>query len=387
MSYLIFDGVNLTDRFGLVLSGAGTYDAPARAVEGITIPGRSGNLLRDDGNYLNLDVTYAGCGLKLRDRSKLDELRAFLSARQGTYFQLADSYHLDEYRMARFVGPFIPTMSVALKLATFDLTFDCKPQRFLLSGDQATRFLAKPAASAYTYASYTDFAADVASDLMDAGLGAGYTRSQVTAMKFSVLPVDFSAIYATYGDVPLTFRCGWSQPYFWLATDSDPTTGSHVSEYGFSRGSSSWFLGSNYSFQYLIQPYGFNCAVLYGDTELVTDGLTASRVLLNPDGLPVKPIVKISVTGGTDPDNYVAGVNSCGIMVSGTIPASVTEITIDAETLDVYSDTDGNSSGVVINLNDIVSFSEDEMTLGTGENTIYTTNTGDVEIIPRWARL
>ena len=134
--YLIFDGENLTKRFGLVISGTGAFSSPARSVELVGVPGRNGDLIQDGGRYTNIEVLYAGCGLKIRDRSQLDALRAFLSARQDGYYKIADSYHPDEYRLGRFVGPFDPTLGAALRVATFDLVFECKPQRFLLLGDR-----------------------------------------------------------------------------------------------------------------------------------------------------------------------------------------------------------------------------------------------------------
>ena len=136
MNYLIYDGVNLTLRFGLIISGAGTFSAPSRIVDTVPVPGRNGYLVRDDGYYANTELVYAGSGLRRRDRDQLEQLRVFLSRHQDGYYKLADSYHPDEYRMARFVGPFSPSVGPQLRLATFDLVFDCKPQRFLLSGDE-----------------------------------------------------------------------------------------------------------------------------------------------------------------------------------------------------------------------------------------------------------
>lgn len=384
MSYLIFDGVNLTERFGLVISGSGTFNGPARAVEGIAVPGRNGYLIRDDGRYENIELIYAGSGLKKKDVGNLADLRAFLSVRQGAYFKLADSYHPDEYRMARFVGPLEAAMSPALRMASFDLAFDCKPQRFLLNGDEAKTF-AVGSASSYTYHTADEMSSIIAGVVESAAFAAGYSRSEIASLRYSILPVDFTAIYTALGgeDAILNFRLGWDQPYFWVACDANPLTATgFISTSGYSRSA----LASNMTaYSYLIQPYGFNAGVLLNGTVKAEDGLATAYVLVNPEQVLSKPLLKLHVNYAEPLSNYIAGVNGCGIFFDGTIRADI--ITIDTETLNAYSLPEDNPDGTLLNVNHDISFSEDAITLEPGINMIYTTASASVDVVPRWVRL
>ena len=65
-------------------------------------------------------------------------LRSFLLTRTG-YRRLEDTYHPDEYRMAMFEGP-LSVKEIGNIAGTFDITFNCKPQRFLKSGEKKITF-------------------------------------------------------------------------------------------------------------------------------------------------------------------------------------------------------------------------------------------------------
>ena len=61
-NYLTFAGKNSKD-FLLYISGPGVYDSPETDVELQTIPGRNGDLIRDNARagerrYKNLDISY-----------------------------------------------------------------------------------------------------------------------------------------------------------------------------------------------------------------------------------------------------------------------------------------------------------------------------------------
>ena len=47
---IIFGGVDSSD-YGIYISGTGTYNAPERAVEFVTVPGRNGAIAMDQGRY------------------------------------------------------------------------------------------------------------------------------------------------------------------------------------------------------------------------------------------------------------------------------------------------------------------------------------------------
>ena len=54
---LTFDGENSGD-YGIYITGAGTFNAPQRDVDLVTIPGRNGSFALDHGRFENIEVTY-----------------------------------------------------------------------------------------------------------------------------------------------------------------------------------------------------------------------------------------------------------------------------------------------------------------------------------------
>lgn len=132
-NWITFGGVS-SKEYGVYISGGGTYDAPARDVEKIAIPGRNGDLTIDNGRYENIKVEYPAFiyqGFPVN----VDGLRNFLLSQRG-YKKLMDSYHPNEYRMARWDGDFVSDVEENLTGGHFTLTFDCMPQRFYDDGDQ-----------------------------------------------------------------------------------------------------------------------------------------------------------------------------------------------------------------------------------------------------------
>ena len=126
---LTFNDINLTQAFGVYVSGSGTFGAPARDVTFLTVPGRSGQLTMDNGSFQNILVTYP-CFIARDFSENIEHLRSFLLSSAG-YKALSDTYHPDEYRMGAFVGPIAPTVDRDLGRGSFDLVFNCMPQRFL----------------------------------------------------------------------------------------------------------------------------------------------------------------------------------------------------------------------------------------------------------------
>lgn len=134
---LIFGGVNSAD-FGVFISGEGRFNAPKRAVTIVSVPGRNGDVLIDEGRYENIEVTYPGyvVGLGMEDfEAKLSGFRNALCSQIG-YQRLTDTINSDEYRMAAIPNgiEFKPVMYNTV--AKFDIVFNCKPQRYLLSGEE-----------------------------------------------------------------------------------------------------------------------------------------------------------------------------------------------------------------------------------------------------------
>ena len=158
-----FDGVT-SGSLGVAILGDGAFNAPERDVEMVAIPGRNGDYILDKGRYMNIEVTYP-CTLvadSVADFPQaMADLRSLLCSKT-TYCRLEDDYNPNEYRMAMYKSG-LEVDPMVLKAGTFDITFECKPQRFLKSGETAvsvtsgddvtnpTPFPARPMLEVYGY--------------------------------------------------------------------------------------------------------------------------------------------------------------------------------------------------------------------------------------------
>lgn len=124
--------------FGIYISGAGTFNAPEKAYQFFEIPGRSGDLIGNDHRLMNVELTYHAF-IYTNFRQNVREFRSFLLSLNG-YQKLSDTYHPDEYRMACYVGAFEAEPTPMLDAGEFDITFICKPQRYLVSGEAVYLF-------------------------------------------------------------------------------------------------------------------------------------------------------------------------------------------------------------------------------------------------------
>lgn len=133
---LVFDGESSRD-YGIYITGQAVYNAPERDVEMINIPGRNGSFALDKGRFQNIEVTYPA-GIFADNEADfaqgISDFRNFLCSRNG-YVRLTDDYNPNEYRMAVYKSG-LDVSPAQLKAGEFDITFDCKPQRYLLSGEE-----------------------------------------------------------------------------------------------------------------------------------------------------------------------------------------------------------------------------------------------------------
>lgn len=132
INWITFNGKSLKD-FGVYISGSGVFDAPERDEESIEVPGRNGELTLDNGRYKNITITYPAFIIRNFKRN-VSGLRNFLLSNRG-FGRLEDTYHPEEYRLAKWAGNFEAEPIDELYAANFKLTFDCYPQRFLKSGE------------------------------------------------------------------------------------------------------------------------------------------------------------------------------------------------------------------------------------------------------------
>ena len=136
---LSFAGVDLS-TFGVYISGSGVFDAPERVYDPITIPGRNGALLGIENRLENIELTYPAF-VYANFRKAISDLKSFLLSHPG-YQEIADTYYPEEYRMGYYAGGLAPEMTQRLEAGNFDLTFNCKPQRYLKAGRTVTTMTA-----------------------------------------------------------------------------------------------------------------------------------------------------------------------------------------------------------------------------------------------------
>ena len=133
MGKLWIDGTGL-EEFGITVSGEGTYNAPELDYETVPVPGRNGELIKSNGRYKNITVTYPA-GITQKFRENAAAARAFLLGAGAQYRRLVDSYHPDTYRMGIYTGGIDFSMGFLNRAGETSLAFNCMPQRFLMSGE------------------------------------------------------------------------------------------------------------------------------------------------------------------------------------------------------------------------------------------------------------
>lgn len=133
-----FDTYN-SKNYGVYLTGAGVYNAPVRAVEMVSIPGRNGAFALDQGRFENIEVTYHASIVADNETDFANGIANFRNAicSKVGYQRLEDEYNPDEYRMAVYKSGLDVTPKM-LRTGEFDIVFDCKPQRFLKSGENSS---------------------------------------------------------------------------------------------------------------------------------------------------------------------------------------------------------------------------------------------------------
>lgn len=123
--------------YGVYISGQGTFNSPVRSLSIQPVPGRNGDIIGMETRLENGEFTYKDAFIFNSFASQIEAFKAMLLSVVG-YRKLIDSYHPDEFRMVVYTGPLNVRPTIRNNAAMFDLTFNAKPQRFLISGETAT---------------------------------------------------------------------------------------------------------------------------------------------------------------------------------------------------------------------------------------------------------
>lgn len=129
--YFVFNG-HSSEEFGISLIRT-SEPTPAPGYVFEHIPGRHGEIITDTESFQNVEITYK-CSIFKDAYRNLRNLAGLLMTAQG-YTRLEDSYHPDVFRMAVCKTQINPEMFWGKEGANFEITFSCKPQQWLKTGE------------------------------------------------------------------------------------------------------------------------------------------------------------------------------------------------------------------------------------------------------------
>lgn len=135
MDYFVYDGKKSSD-FGVFISGTETYGGPERDIQAVSIPGKTGDYILDNGRWKDKPYIFKAF-IPRHFSENIGAFRAWLLSAPG-YKRLEDTYHPEEYRLAAYVSGLDPDTGVMNYSGKFNLEFMAKSQRYLKAGEQYT---------------------------------------------------------------------------------------------------------------------------------------------------------------------------------------------------------------------------------------------------------
>lgn len=394
---LYVDGINLAN-YGLYITGQSAFNAPQRDVELVSIPGRNGDYIIDNGRFQNIEVTYpAGLREDVTDfATRVAEIRNILASRHR-YVRIEDDYNPDEYREGMFVSGLEVTPACDNIAGQFDLVFNCKPQRFLKSGETAvsvasggtitnpTAFESKPLIEVFGYGLITVNGYPIT--IQDTVLG---RITLANAQTSDTGVIQFSSGALNVGDTitlePSTIRVAFTST---KAVDALTVTTSgtlsttasaefevggdqvvvniDVAQQTYSNGTSNSKTGT------------ITINATYADSTTETGNLYLG-LIYDPSNDRIS--TTISMSGGVWPLDYIYVDYSFGKLTGNSTKHSTgNPLYIDCEMGDAYKIEDGE----MIFLNKYISMPNDLPVLASGSNAVSYDNTiTSFKITPRW---
>lgn len=358
-----FGGLNSAD-FDIFLSGEGTFAAPERDVKRVSVPGRNGDLIIDGEKWENLDVTYPAY-IHTDFFDKFESFRAEICKLRG-YQRIEDTYHPAEFRMGALTDGLSPNNFVYFyKSGKFDITFNCKPQRFLKSGEQPIQILSPV----------------VFTNTMSTMILPVYEDVKVTAHSADTLTVTletFDTNKAQLSTQSVTLTDGQSHTFTFQTTDIY----FRINVTGYEEADET--------------SVTIQTTTLNGGTPLPINAEMGQAIkITNPTGYAAKPLIKIysSVSPSMTISNYVNGERE-DFYVFHVNATPSDEMTIDCDLQYVYDD-DKNNLTKYFFLTTAESAIGEGLTfpqLGEGEIEFHSYYTSDiglglVEIYPGWWKL
>lgn len=131
------DGIDAASA-GIHLQKPIVFSKAVPNINSKTIPGRNGALIFDTGSYKNRSASASCFCLQEDVEAAVSSAGRFLMGWKG-YRRLETSDDPNHYWMARVENS--PQIEMRLRvLAPFEIEFDCKPQRFVKSGENTVAF-------------------------------------------------------------------------------------------------------------------------------------------------------------------------------------------------------------------------------------------------------
>lgn len=131
-NYFTFGDIDSRD-YGVYISGSGVFNSPEREFNMVDVPGRNGSVILSASRFPNQELTYPAF-IYANFKTQVELFRSALQS-ITTYQKLSDTYNPDEFRMAVYAAEFNIAPTRPLRAGEFELTFSCKPQRYLTIGE------------------------------------------------------------------------------------------------------------------------------------------------------------------------------------------------------------------------------------------------------------
>ena len=136
-----------SDQYGISIEEYPNFSKPQRKIDRYTVPGRNGDVIMPQNAWENIEQKYdivAGDGVKHSVPGSFSRVSEWLNSASG-YAELWDDFDPDHYRMAFYEGSYdVDSLSIG-RVGRTTITFNCKPQRFLISGKTPVEFSSVPA--------------------------------------------------------------------------------------------------------------------------------------------------------------------------------------------------------------------------------------------------
>lgn len=132
MNQFTFNGESSYDDHDLIITETPSVEIPERDMSFQSVPGRSGDIIIDNGRFKNINVKYkvaALCTMKELPALCRDISGWLYPSGVSKYYELSDTYDSGYFRYAAVAGS-VPFDSKLMQLGEGTLTFNCKPYKY-----------------------------------------------------------------------------------------------------------------------------------------------------------------------------------------------------------------------------------------------------------------